>query len=107
MARPRTRSKRAKRSGKRWSARVTRESDALTLEKRVFTKSSPRKIAASLKRSADRSQRRKSNSHRSAMSMLTFFINRAGRAFQRAASKSWNRRKKNSARFMARPEMPG
>ncbi|MFZ1196808.1 MAG: DUF3175 domain-containing protein [Pseudolabrys sp.] len=107
MARQRTRSKRAKRSGKRWSARVTRESDALTLEKRVFTKSSPRKIAASLKRSADRSQRRKSNSHRSAMSMLTFFINRAGRAFQRAASKSWNRRKKNSARFMARPEMPG
>lgn len=56
MARQRTRSKRAKRSGKRWSARVTRESDALTLEKRVFTKSSPRKIAASLKRSADRSQ---------------------------------------------------
>jgi hypothetical protein len=50
------------------------------LEKGVFTKSSPRKIAISLKRSADRSRRRKSGSYRSAMSMLTFFINRAGHA---------------------------
>jgi Protein of unknown function (DUF3175) len=49
----RTNSKRSKRGGKRWSGRVTRESDALTLEKGVFTKSSPRKIAVSLKRSAD------------------------------------------------------
>lgn len=58
---------------------MTRESDALTLEKGVFTKSSPRQIARSLKRSADRSWRRKSNAYRSAMSMLTFFINRAGK----------------------------
>jgi Protein of unknown function (DUF3175) len=79
MARRRTKSKRSKHGGKRWSARVTRESDALTLEKGVFTKESPRKIAVSLKRSADRSRRRKSNAYRSAMSMLTFFINRAGR----------------------------
>ena len=78
MLRRRTKSKRSKR-GRRWSARVTRESDALTLEKGVFTKSSPGKIARSLKRSADRSRRRKSNAYRSAMSMLTFFINRAGR----------------------------
>jgi len=68
---------------KRWSQRVTRESDALTLERRVFTKS-PKAIAKSLKRSAERSQRRKSSPYRSAMSMLTFYINRAGRQLTRA-----------------------
>ena len=76
-------SKRLKR-GSRWSARVTRESEALTLEKGVFTNPTPRKIAVSLKRSADRSRRRRSNSYRSAMSMLTFFINRAGKRLSRA-----------------------
>jgi Protein of unknown function (DUF3175) len=83
LAKRRKKSKRAKPGGKRWSARVTRESDAVTLEKGVFTKSSPRKIAVSLKRSADRSRRRKSNSYRSAISMLTFFINRAGRGLSK------------------------
>jgi hypothetical protein len=72
-------SKRSKPVGKRWSARVTLESNALTLEQGVFTKSTARAIALSLKRSADRSRRRKSNAYRSAMSMLTFFINRAGK----------------------------
>jgi len=84
MARQRKRSRHPKRGGRRWSARVTRESDALTLEKGVFTKSTPRKIALSLKRSADRSRRRKSSSFRSAMSMLTFFINRGGRGLSNA-----------------------
>lgn len=79
MAKRRAKSKRPKRGGKQWSARVTRESDALTLEEGVFTKTSPRAIALSLKRSADRSRRRKSNAYHSAMSMLVFFINRAGR----------------------------
>lgn len=106
MAKRRTRSKRAKRSGKRWSARVTRESDALTLEGGVFTKSTPRKIAVSLKRSADRSRRRKSNSYRSAM-LLTFFINRAGRGLSRSRKQKLERAKKNSARFTARIELPG
>jgi hypothetical protein len=64
---------------KRLSQRVTKESDALTLEKGVFTKSTPKKIAVSLKRSAERSHRRKSSPYRSAMSMLTFYINRAGK----------------------------
>jgi hypothetical protein len=68
-----------KRQGRRWSRRVTEDSDALTLEKGVFTKPSARAIARSLKRSADRSRRRKSNAYRSAMSMLTFYINRAGK----------------------------
>lgn len=65
--------------GKRWSARVTRESDALDLEGGVFASRDPKRVAASLKRSADRSKRRKSDPYRSAMSMLNFYINRAGR----------------------------
>ena len=63
---------------------MTQESDALALEKGVFTKNTPRAIARSLKRSADRSRRRKSNSYRSAMSMLTFYINRAGKGLSDA-----------------------
>jgi len=62
----------------RWSQRVTRESDALDLKHGVFTQSSP-KIAASLKRSAEHSKRRKTGAYRSALSMLTFYINRAGK----------------------------
>jgi len=65
--------------GSRWSQRVTQKSDALTLEKGVFSKRSSREIASSLKRSAERSRRRKSSPFRSAMSMLNFYINRAGR----------------------------
>jgi hypothetical protein len=84
MAKRRTKSRRAKPGARRWSGRVTRESDALTLEKGVFTKTTPRKIAQSLKRSADRSRRRKSNSYRSAMSMLTFFINRGGKGLSKS-----------------------
>lgn len=62
-----------------WSGRVTRESNAMDLEDSVFKQRSPKKIAASLKRSAQRSRRRKSEPYRSAMSMLTFYINRAGK----------------------------
>ena len=58
---------------------MTRESDALDLDKGVFSGKDPERIAASLKRSAERSRRRKSNPYRSALSMLTFYINRAGR----------------------------
>jgi putative cell wall-binding protein len=63
---------------RRWSARVSAESNALDLDKAVFTWQDPRKIARSLKRSAERSRRRKSEPYRSAMSMLTFYMNRAG-----------------------------
>ena len=63
---------------RRWSQEVTEKSDALDLEKDVFTRSDPHEIALSLKRSAERSHRRKSEPYRSAMSMLTFYINRAG-----------------------------
>ena len=74
------RRKTVRRRGTRyWSGRVTRESDALDLEGGVFKGRDPKRIAASLKRSAERSRRRKSDPYRSAISMLTFFINRAGR----------------------------
>jgi hypothetical protein len=76
VAKKKTTAKR--RSQSRWSQRVTRESDALDLENGVFTKRSAKAVAASLKRSADRSRRRKAPAYRSAMSMLTFYINRAG-----------------------------
>jgi hypothetical protein len=63
---------------KKWSHDVTEHSDALDLQRDVFKLDDPKKIAASLKRSAERSHRRKSAPYRSAMSMLTFYINRAG-----------------------------
>ena len=66
-------------SSRRWSNQVTRHSNALDLEHGVFAQRSPDKIAASLKRSAERSKRRKADPYRSALSMLTFYINRAGR----------------------------
>ena len=64
---------------KRWSQRVTRESDALDLKRGVFKLTSAKKIASSLKRSAEHSSRRKTGAYRSALSMLTFYINRAGK----------------------------
>jgi hypothetical protein len=68
-----------RKSTRRWSARVTRESDALDLKKGVFTSRNPKTIARSLKRSAEHSKRRKADPYRSALSMLTFYINRAGK----------------------------
>ena len=66
-------------SEKKWSQDVTEHSDALDLEKGVFTRDDPKEVARSLKGSAERSDRRKSDPYRSAMSMLTFYINRAGK----------------------------
>jgi len=68
----------AEKSTKRWSQEVTEHSNALDLEKGVFTLKDPKKIALSLKRSAEQSHRRRSDPYRSAMSMLTFYTNRAG-----------------------------
>jgi len=69
----------SKKGGERWSNEVTRHSNALDLEEGVFTKSSAREIALSLKKSAEASTRRKGTPFRSAMSMLNFEINRAGK----------------------------
>lgn len=65
-------------TGERWSQDVTESSDALDLEEGIFESGDPRKIAQSLKRSAESSKRRKSSPYQSAMSMLTFYMNRAG-----------------------------
>ncbi len=63
----------------KWSQDVTEHSDALDLEEHIFESDDPAAIARSLKRSAERSNRRKAEPYRSAMSMLTFYINRAGK----------------------------
>ncbi|HWK65862.1 MAG TPA: DUF3175 domain-containing protein [Rhizobiaceae bacterium] len=66
-------------SKEKWSSEVTKHSDALALESHIFESDDPRKIARSLKRSAEESHKRKAEPFRSAMSMLTFYINRAGK----------------------------
>jgi len=86
---------RKKRSGKnkRWSAKVTKRSNALDLEPKVFRSRSPRKIALSLKRSAERSKRRKAKPYQSAMSMLNFYINRAGKNLPKSRKRTLERAK--------------
>ena len=66
-------------STRKWSAQVNEHSDALDLKKHIFESKNPKTIAKSLKRSAENSHRRKAEPYRSAMSMLTFYINRAGK----------------------------
>ena len=73
-----------KKKSKRWSQKVTETSNALALEQNVFAQKDPKAVARSLKRSADRSKRRKASPFRSAMSMLTFYINRAGDKLSKA-----------------------
>ena len=69
----------AAKGGRKWSADVTKHSDALDLKKGVFTSDSPKKIAQSLEKSAEQSDRKKGSAEQSAMSMLNFYINRAGK----------------------------
>jgi hypothetical protein len=86
-----------KKKPRKWSAGVMKRSDALDLEEGVFTKGTAREIAGSLKRSADRSRRRKGTPFQSAMSMLNFHINRAGKALS-AVQKSRLERAKEELR---------
>jgi len=90
MARP---ARRKTTTGRKWSARVTETSDALDLRDKVFAQSSPAAIARSLKRSAEQSHRRKASPYRSAMSMLTFYINRAGKNLSATRRKKLERAK--------------
>jgi len=96
--------KRKRRAGptRRWSARVTRESDALDLDAGVFTWKDPRRIARSLKRSAERSGRRKAEPYRSALSMLTFYLNRAGNKLPAARRRTLERAKGELKRAFGR-----
>jgi len=89
---------------KRWSQRVTEKSNALDLEQGVFSRNDPRSIARSLKRSADRSQRRKSEPFRSAMSMLTFYLNRAGKKLSRSRRKQLEAAKEELRDLYGKPK---
>ena len=89
---------------KRWSQRVTEHSDALDLRQGVFKLTDPRKIAASLKRSAERSSRRKAGAYRSALSMLTFYINRAGKGLPKTQRERLERAKGELKRQFGREE---
>ena len=77
----------------RWSARVTKHSNALDLESKIFKSTNPRRIARSLKRSAQASKRRKGTPYQSAMSMLNFYINRAGKSLSQKQKRVLERAK--------------
>jgi hypothetical protein len=84
---------------RQWSQKVTEGSNALDLQRGAFTLRSPKRIAQSLKRSAERSRRRKSAPYRSAMSMLTFYLNRAGRDLPASRRKVLNEAKDELRQF--------
>ena len=88
---------------KKWSAEVMKHSDALDLEPEVFRSDDPRKIAKSLKHSAEVSKRRKSEPYRSAMSMLTFYINRAGKNLPKKRKATLEAAKDELRRAFGRP----
>jgi uncharacterized protein DUF3175 len=91
---------------RRWSGRVTARSNALDLESGVFKGSDPKAVARSLKRSAERSRRRKTDPFRSAMSMLTFYLNRAGRNLPAKRVRVLDRAKDELRALYHRPRRP-
>ena len=93
---------RKKSGGKKWSAKVWKESDALDLERDVFKSRSPHKIALSLKHSAEKSKRRKGTPYQSAMSMLNFYINRAGRNLSGSRKQTLERAKEELRKVFGR-----
>lgn len=93
---------RASAKKKYWSGQVTNESNALDLEEGVFTFDDPRNIALSLKRSALASARRKGGPFQSAMSMLNFYINRAGKNLSPPRKKILERAKEELRKIFRR-----
>ncbi|MBS1500664.1 MAG: DUF3175 domain-containing protein [Bacteroidetes bacterium] len=93
-----------RKTGRKWSAKVTKESDALDLEKSIFKSGDPDKIAASLKHSAQESHRRKGSPFQSAMSMLNFYENRAGRNLSRRQRAPLEKAKNKLRKLFGRPE---
>jgi len=83
----------SRKTAHRWSGRVTRQSNALDLDGGVFTWKDPKRIARSLKKSAEHSHRRKADPYRSALSMLVFYINRAGKNLPQSRKKILERAK--------------
>jgi Protein of unknown function (DUF3175) len=95
---------RASQDNRYWSSDVTRNSNALDLEHSVFTWRDPRRIARSLKSSAEASERRKASPYQSAMSMLNFYINRAGRKLPADRLRKLNRAKTELRHLFGRSE---
>jgi hypothetical protein len=93
----------ARANAHKWSQAVTERSNALDLKQGVFKQKSPKRIAESLKDSADHSERRKADPYRSAMSMLTFYINRAGAQLQPEDKTKLERAKEELRRLYHRP----
>jgi len=89
---------------KKWSAKVTETSDALDLEKGVFKSKDPQKIAESLKKSADKSKRRKTSPFQSAMSMLSFYENRAGKNLSKKEKEPLEKAKNKLRKLYGRQE---
>ena len=96
--------KAARKPTKYWSGYVTRHSNALNLEAGVFTWSDPKKIARSLRRSAEHSSRRKGTAFQSAMSMLNFYVNRGGRNLSAAQKKTLQQAKEELRKLYGRTE---
>ncbi len=105
MTKPR-RPRAAGRRGRKWSQHVTRTSNALDLEAKVFELRNPGAVAASLKRSALRSRRRKAPPYQSAMSMLNFYINRAGKGLPSSQKRVLERAKSELRRAFGREAGP-
>ena len=95
---------RSRSSSGKWSAEVTETSDAMDLESGIFKSDDPNRIAASVKRSAERSRRRKSGPFRSAMSMLTFYANRGGKNLSARRRKILEAAKGRLRKLFGRPE---
>lgn len=93
-----------KQTSRKWSKKVNETSDALDLERGVFKKKDPKRIAQSLKHSADRSKRRKGTAYQSAMSMLNFYINRGGKNLSASRKKVLERSKEELRKLFGREE---
>jgi hypothetical protein len=93
-----------KSNGRKWSGKVTKESNALDLEKDIFKSGDPDKIAKSLKHSAEESHRRKGSPFQSAMSMLNFYENRAGRNLSKRQRAPLEKAKNKLRKLFGRPE---
>jgi hypothetical protein len=103
MATTSTKKRAAKKPARKWSARVMQRSNALDLEARIFKSERPEEIAKSLKRSAERSKRRKGTPYQSAMSMLNFYINRAGRNLSARRKNTLEKTKNKLRSLFGRP----
>ena len=96
-------SRAARKAPRKWSAKVMERSDALDLQPRIFKSDNADEIAKSLKRSAERSKRKKGTPFQSAMSMLNFYINRAGKNLPARKKNTLERSKDKLRQLFGRP----